>query len=129
VIADREHSIRADFGRLKEARDFAERAAEEFGLDEDDRYRVRLAVSEAVTNAIKHGSSSKADAVHIAVSEQAGALVIEVTDTGRFVPRVTRDGDVPEGGRGLEFMRLSMDEVDLRPGPDGTRVRLTKRRS
>jgi anti-sigma regulatory factor (Ser/Thr protein kinase) len=50
-----------------------------------------------------------------------------VVDTGRFVPRVTRRGEMPESGRGLEFMRLMMDEVDLRPGTDGTCLRLIKR--
>ena len=59
--------------------------------------------------------------------EEPGALVFEVIDTGRFVPRVTRRGDMPESGRGLEFMRLMMDEVDLQPGRDGTRLRLVKR--
>jgi serine/threonine-protein kinase RsbW len=125
----REHSMRADIGRLKEAREFADRAAAEFGFDEDGRYEVKLALSEAVTNAIEHGSSSPHDTVLIAVSEQAGALVFEVLDSGRFVPRMGRRGQMPEGGRGLEFMRLMMDEVALRPGRDGTQVRLVKRLS
>ena len=30
----REHSMQADLGRLKEARDFAARAAQDFGLNE-----------------------------------------------------------------------------------------------
>jgi hypothetical protein len=34
---------------------------------------------------------------------------------------------MPESGRGLEFMRLLMDEVDLDPGERGTRLRLVKR--
>ncbi|MGH2763604.1 MAG: ATP-binding protein [Thermoleophilaceae bacterium] len=123
----REHSMRADLGRLKEARDFADRAAAEFGFDEDARYQVRLALSEAVTNAIQHGSSSPDDPVRIVVAEESGALVFEVVDTGRFVPRVTRRGTMPESGRGLEFMRLMMDEVDLRPGIGGTLLRLAKR--
>ena len=84
-------------------------------------------MSEAVTNAIRHGSSSPADPVRIVVSEEAGALVFEVLDTGRFVPRVISRGEMPESGRGLEFMRLMMDEVDLRTGSDGTRLRLSKR--
>jgi hypothetical protein len=50
-----------------------------------------------------------------------------VLDTGRFVPRVTRRGDMPESGRGLEFMRLVMDDVELHPGNQGTRLRLVKR--
>ena len=123
----REHHINAELERIKEARDFAERAAAEFGFDADARYAVKLAMSEAVTNAIRHGSSSPADPVRIVVSEEAGALVFEVLDTGRFVPRVISRGEMPESGRGLEFMRLMMDEVDLRTGRDGTRLRLSKR--
>jgi anti-sigma regulatory factor (Ser/Thr protein kinase) len=123
----REHLIRADLRRLKEARDFAERAAAEFGFGADARHDVKLAVSEAVTNAIQHGSSSPDDPVHIAMAEESGALVIEVKDTGTFVPRVVRRGDLPEGGRGLEFMRVLMDEVDLRPGRRGTLLRMAKR--
>jgi anti-sigma regulatory factor (Ser/Thr protein kinase) len=123
----REYSIQADLNRLKEARDFGERVAEEFGLSPEARYQVKLALSEAVTNAIQHGSSSADSPIRIYFSGEAGALVIEVVDTGRFVPRVTRRGDMPEFGRGLEFMRLMMDEVDLQPGLDGTRLRLVKR--
>jgi anti-sigma regulatory factor (Ser/Thr protein kinase) len=123
----REHSIKAELGRLKEARDFAERVAAEFGFDAEARYAVKLAMSEAVTNAIQHGSSSPEDPIRIVVAEESGALVFEVLDTGRFVPRVTRGGRMPESGRGLEFMRLMMDEVDLRPGRDGTLLRLAKR--
>jgi anti-sigma regulatory factor (Ser/Thr protein kinase) len=126
-VTRREHSISADLGRLKEARDFGERAAAEFGLPEDACYEVKLALSEAVSNAIQHGSRSGDALILISVSGEAGALVIEVIDTGRFVPRVTRHGDLPESGRGLEFMRLMMDEVDLQPGSDGTRLRLVKR--
>jgi anti-sigma regulatory factor (Ser/Thr protein kinase) len=123
----REHQISADLGRVKEARDFAARVAGEFGFDADGRYEVKLAVSEAVTNAIQHGSSSRRDRVRIVATEEAGALVFEVLDSGRFVPRVIRGGDMAESGRGLEFMRLMMDEVDLRAGLEGTRLRLSKR--
>jgi stage II sporulation protein AB (anti-sigma F factor) len=123
----REHSIRADLARLKEARDFAERAAIAFGLSSEACYQVKLAVSEAVTNAIQHGSDSPDAPVRLEISEQPGALVIEVIDTGRFVPRVTRRGEMPESGRGLEFMGLMMDEVDLDPGAAGTRLRMVKR--
>jgi anti-sigma regulatory factor (Ser/Thr protein kinase) len=122
----REHSISADVSRLKEARDFAERAAREFGLGDEASYQVKLAISEAVTNAIQHGSSSPTDPIRIVVAEDAGALVFEVIDTGRFRPRVRR-GVLPESGRGLEFMRLLMDDVDLRPGLTGTLLRISKR--
>jgi anti-sigma regulatory factor (Ser/Thr protein kinase) len=128
IFEPREHAIRADVGRLKEARDFAEHAAAEFGFDEDARYQVKLAMSEAVTNAIQHGSSSPHDPIRIAVGAEGDALVFEVLDTGRFRPRVRRGGEIPESGRGLEFMRLVMDEVDVRAGTGGTLLRLVKRR-
>jgi anti-sigma regulatory factor (Ser/Thr protein kinase) len=123
----REHSMQADLDRLKEARDFADEAAAAFGFGSNARYEVKLAVSEAVTNAIQHGSRSPDDPIRIVASEESGALVFEVLDTGTFVPRVVRRGALPEGGRGLEFMRVLMDEVDLRPGRGGTLLRMAKR--
>jgi anti-sigma regulatory factor (Ser/Thr protein kinase) len=123
----REHSIRADLEQLKEARDFAERAAADFGFDNGACYDVKLAMSEAVTNAIRHGSSSPSDPIRILVLAEGPALVFEVLDTGRFVPRVMRRGELSESGRGLEFMRVLMDEVDLRPSKGGTLMRFIKR--
>jgi anti-sigma regulatory factor (Ser/Thr protein kinase) len=125
----REHSIHADLARLKEARDFAERAAVEFGLPSDACYQVKLALSEAVTNAIQHGSSSPHDPIRILVIAEGPTLVFEVLDTGRFRPRVRRRGELSESGRGLEFMRVLMDEVHLRPGSSGTLMRFIKRRA
>jgi serine/threonine-protein kinase RsbW len=123
----REYSIRADLGRLKEVRDFAVTAAAEFGFGAEALYDVKLAMSEAVTNAIKHGSRSPEDPVRIVATEESGALVFEVLDTGTFIPRVVRRGSMPESGRGLEFLRMLMDEVDLRPGRSGTLLRMAKR--
>jgi serine/threonine-protein kinase RsbW len=124
----REHLLQADLGFLKSARDFAERAAADFGLDGNACYDVKLAMSEAVTNAIQHGSSSPNDPIRIAALAEGPALVFEVLDTGRFRPRVSRRGELSESGRGLEFMRVLMDEVDLRPGAGGTLMRFIKRR-
>jgi anti-sigma regulatory factor (Ser/Thr protein kinase) len=128
VFKAREYSIRADVARLKEARDFAERAASEFGLDEDACYDVKVAMSEAVTNAIRHGSSSSNDQIRIVVTEKGGSLIFEVLDTGRFRPRLIRHGELSESGRGLEFMRRLMDEVDVLPGETGTLLRFAKYR-
>lgn len=124
----REYAIRAELAQLKEARDFAVTAAEDFGLGDEARYNVRLAMSEAVTNAIRHGSSSPQDVVRIVALVEGDLLVFEVLDSGRFVPRVARRGEMPVSGRGLEFMRRLMDEVDVQPGAHGTCVRFAKRR-
>ena len=120
--------MQADLERLKEARDFAGQAAADFGLNANACYEVKVAMSEAVTNAIQHGSSSPRDPIRIAVLAEGAALVFEVLDTGRFIPRVMRRGELSESGRGLEFMRVLMDEVDLRPVKGGTLMRFIKRR-
>ena len=124
----REHSMQADLGLLKEARDFAARAAQDFGLNEGACYDVKVAMSEAGTNAIQHGSNSPEDRIRIAIMAEGPALVFEVLDTGRFRPRVMRRGELSESGRGLEFMRVLMDEVDLQPTKGGTLMRFIKRR-
>jgi anti-sigma regulatory factor (Ser/Thr protein kinase) len=43
------------------------------------------------------------------------------------VPRVPVRGALPEQGRGLDFLRTVMDEVDIRSGSDGTLVRFVLR--
>jgi anti-sigma regulatory factor (Ser/Thr protein kinase) len=128
AFESRRHTISADVTRLKEARDFADRAAADFGFGEHERYAFKLAMSEGVTNAIRHGSSSSDDPIRLAVFHEGDVLVFEVLDTGRFIPRVPRRGRLPERGRGLEFVRQVMDEVDLRPGEEGTLLRFSKRR-
>jgi anti-sigma regulatory factor (Ser/Thr protein kinase) len=124
---ERAESIRADLRQLRDARAFAEGAVLDFGLDGDAAYRAKLAVSEAVANAVMHGSSSARDPIELTAVEENGALVFYVKDTGRFVPRVPARGELPERGRGLEFMRSVMDEVEIRPEADGTVLRLALR--
>ena len=123
----REHLIRADLARLKEARDWADLAAAECGFDGRTRYQLKLAMSEAVTNAIQHGSTSPEDRIGLAAMVEDGALAFYVKDSGCFVNRQAPTEDLPERGRGLDFMRRLMDEVELLPGDDGTLLRFCKR--
>ena len=119
--------IPADLSMLKDARDWAAGAAADFGLAEEERFQVRLATSEAVTNAILHGSGSGSDAVELGVHEEEGALVFEVRDAG------VSDGASPwaqalgDGGRGLELVGMIMDEVEFERSDDGSVLRFAKR--
>ena len=92
-------------------------------------YDVKLAMSEAVTNAIQHGSSSPSDPIEIVVAVERGALVFEVRDSGCLRPSVVHHDDFAESGRGLEVMRVLMDEVHLQQGDNGTLMRFAKRRA
>ena len=124
---DRDLRISADISLLKEAREWAGEAAANAGLDEDGCFQVKLAVSEAVTNAILHGSGSAEDLVELGVREEDNALVFEVRDTANRVPS-SEDWvkSVGEGGRGLELVSLMMDEVQLTRGDGGSVLRFSK---
>ncbi len=126
-FSERVLSLPADLSRLLEARRFAEEAAADFGFDEATQQQVKLAANEAVANAMEHGSRTPADEVALQAVEEEGALAIYIRDAGSFVPRMMHRGAMPERGRGLAFMDLLMDEVEVRPGSDGTEVRLVKR--
>jgi anti-sigma regulatory factor (Ser/Thr protein kinase) len=123
----RDMSLPADLRRLRQAREFAEEAAADFGFDEAVQQQIKLAANEAVANAMEHGSSRDGDEIVLRAVEEEGALAIYVKDLGSFVPRMLQRGAMPERGRGLAFMDLLMDEVEVRPGSGGTEVRLLKR--
>jgi serine/threonine-protein kinase RsbW len=124
-----EHSMTIDVNpeRLGEARDWAQRAAAEAGLDEADCYQVKLAVSEAVANAIQHGSPSSGDCIRIAAFESGGSLIFEVRDNGTFDAPLTPATIDDESGRGLELVTLMMDEVHISSTGEGSLLRFSKR--
>lgn len=129
AFAERTLQFPAQLGRLRDARRFVDEAAAAFGFGEGDRYAIRLAATEAITNAVQHGSAAEDDQVEVRAAREDDALVLYVSDTGRFVPRVSLPEELPERGRGLAFMTELMDEVEVRPGADGTVIRLLKRPS
>ncbi|HYI80616.1 MAG TPA: ATP-binding protein [Thermoleophilaceae bacterium] len=119
-------TIDADPERLGEAREWAHRAASQAGLDETDCYQVKLAVSEVVANAIQHGSKGRGDQIGIAAFEADGSLVFEVRDSGTFVAPMNRATIDDESGRGLELVKLMMDEVHISSTGDGSLMRFSK---
>jgi anti-sigma regulatory factor (Ser/Thr protein kinase) len=130
VLQLEQHLLRlpADPSQLTVARRFAEEAAERFGLDETDSYQFKLAVSEAVANAIEHGCPYPDGTIGVALFEDGDALTIEVSDCGHFTTDLAEQGSLPERGRGLAFMTVFVDELDILRGEDHTAVRLTKHR-
>jgi anti-sigma regulatory factor (Ser/Thr protein kinase) len=114
---------------LSEARAWAGATAEAFGLAEDACFDVQLAVSEAVTNAVIHGSASPTDPVDLEAREEGELLVFEVRDAGNKPRREDSFERVAEGGRGLALMALVMDDVLLSCSEGGGLLRFAKRRT
>jgi len=122
-------SIPARLERLHEVRDFVDRASGEAGFDEQARYEIKLAVNEAVTNAIRHGSQSADDLVRLEITDRGGELVFSVADSGLFVHRFQLPRELPERGRGLDFIAELMDGLEVRPEYEGTTIFFSKRSS
>ena len=125
---EREISIPAEPARLAEARSFATSAAAEMGFDEREQYLITTAANEAVSNAVEHGSASAADTVRLRVTVEGNDFALYVFDLGEDFRR--KEGPVDqaaERGRGLSFMDRLMDRVDVKPGSEGTVIRLSKK--
>jgi len=118
---------------LGDAREWAAAAAADFGMGDDEAFEVKLATSEAVTNAILHGSRSDTDQVSLQAHEEDDTLVFEVRDCGVDAsarPAVPSPVEgLAEGGRGLELVEMVMDEVELTRREEGSVLRYAKRRT
>jgi serine/threonine-protein kinase RsbW len=122
-----EMTIPADLSRLAEVRRFADRACRAYGFPPDVCYQVRLAMSEAVANAIEHGSTTPDDPIRLQVVHEGDALAFYVSDGGTFIEPAMVYGLMDERGRGLGFIELLMDDVAINPSPEGTVIRFAKR--
>jgi serine/threonine-protein kinase RsbW len=105
-------------GRLRATID---EVADEYGLPGDERFDLKLAATEALTNAFKSGSEGP---VRIRIVPRPGEIEVEVVDHGVFNPARGADR---EGGRGIPLMLALVDEVQFAATPSGTRVRVRKR--
>jgi serine/threonine-protein kinase RsbW len=120
-------SIPASLDRLHEVREFVDRATARAGFDAHSRYEIKLAVNEAVTNAIRHGSESLDDRVDVEITRRADGLTFCVADTGLFVHRFELPNHLPERGRGRSFIAELMDGLEVRPDYEGTTICFSKR--
>ncbi|MFK7789261.1 MAG: ATP-binding protein [Phycisphaeraceae bacterium] len=105
-------------------------ATEQHGY-KDSVFAVRLALDEALVNAVKHGNKSDPDkVVQVEFSIDADRIVIQVEDQGPgFVPDELPDPTAEENvgrphGRGVMLMRAYMTQVAF--NKRGNRVILTK---
>jgi anti-sigma regulatory factor (Ser/Thr protein kinase) len=124
---ERRLTIPAALSRLSEVRRFADGVAADSGFDRAALQQIKLAVHEAAANAIEHGSPSMSDTVELRAREEKDALAVYVADAGEFGARSPSPSPMEDRGRGLIFMGLLMDDVQVRPRAGGTIVRLSRR--
>ena len=94
---------------------------------------LKLAVTEACGNAVRHAYADGAGDVLVSYVVSDGELEMIVEDQGSgFEASEVVEHQPPapmEGGMGMSIIRAVVDELDVQPGADGrgTVVRMTKR--
>ena len=82
---------------------------------------VKIAVSEAVTNAIIHGYENKEDSVELCCDRDGQQLIVTVEDHGVGIadverarnPFYTTKPELERSGMGFTFMEAFMDKVEV----------------
>jgi serine/threonine-protein kinase RsbW len=103
------------------------------GLDSDTIGDLKLALTEAVSNSVRHAYDSPGEGqVEIRYELRSDRITVEVVDDGEgFDPdeAPSFDGDeLSEGGLGIAIIRTVADDVEIesRPGVRGSRLRFVK---
>jgi len=109
------------------AREFAAKLARKCGFSDDDIFDIKVAVSEALTNAILHGSPcGRNNFVQVVFLCNHRKMRIVIIDEGTFSPKNTVQQEEAECGRGLDLISYFMDFVSVNPSPSGTSVTMIK---
>ena len=106
--------------------------ARAYPVDADVLADLKLAITEACGNAVRHAYESEGGPVTVAFSVAGDRIEIVVEDRGTGISVAPGEQwempDEPSGGMGMAIIRTVVDELDVTPGPDGrgTIVRMTK---
>ncbi len=126
--------IPSDTAEARRVQDDIERTLKAFRFDDREIFSIKLALEEALVNAIKHGNQmDRAKSVQISYRITADRFDIHITDEGSgFDPEDVPDPMAAENlerpcGRGLLLMRHYMTEVTFHP--PGNRLSMSKVRS
>ena len=125
-------TIPSDFDRGREVQQRILDAVERHAFSSDAQFAIRLALEEALINAIKHGNKLDADKqVKIVARVTDEAAEIEIHDEGAGFDR----DDIPDptleenlakcSGRGVLLIEAYMSEAEWTDG--GRRLRMLKR--
>jgi serine/threonine-protein kinase RsbW len=100
-------------------------------VSDETLHDLKLALTEACTNSVKHAYGNGGGEVEILYELGPDRLVVEVGDMGSgFEPgevSPAHDSELEEGGLGIEIIRALADEVEIGPrGDGGSKLRFVK---
>jgi serine/threonine-protein kinase RsbW len=107
------------------------------GMDDDALADLKLAVTEACGNAVRHAYDAETGTVEVVYVVRDDRIELLVEDRGSGLGDAPADLELPtaadglepfEGGLGIAIIRAVVDELDVREGADGrgTVVHMTK---
>ena len=101
-------------------------------LPDDTLADLKLAITEACSNAVRHAYAEGEGHVAISFELRDDRLIVEVVDDGsgfELQEPEEESGDLSEGGLGIAIIRSIADEVEIGGGPAGrgSRLRFVKR--
>lgn len=100
-------------------------------FSDDDIEDIKLAIGEAATNAIRHGTSRDCHKIKIRFERGKDEMKVFVIDRGcGFDPESICSTPIDymcEGGRGIMFMKALMNKVRFSSQKPGTCVEMTKK--
>jgi len=124
--------VPADVNSLSGVREEVGELVAPLGFPEAEIFDIKVALGEALANALRHGRPEIGDErVSLGIEAYGDRLVLEVTDNGVGFDGTAANVDdlYAPSGRGVMFMHALMDRVDFDAAPGGgTVVRLTKHR-
>jgi len=127
------YTLESSLDSVNKVEQTAEQMAKKAGIDEDEIFKITMAVREAAVNAVLHGNSYDPEKRITASFENTGdALVIRIADQGKGLdPQTLPDPLAPENllrgsGRGIFLIRSFMDEVHFKQLHPGTELTLIK---
>lgn len=127
----KEIRIPAEVSRLASVRESVCEMIAPLGFSNAAVFDIKVALGEALANAVRHGSEGSIGEVGVSVHGYDDKVVIDVTDAGSGFDgqHVCSDDLYASGGRGIMFMRALMDHVEFTPSSmGGTIVTLVKHR-
>lgn len=115
----------ADSGNLDIIRKFIAGISENMGFNDEEVYKIELAVDEACANVIKHAyltNSKREPIINIEAQEKNDRIEIVISDKGKgFDPSKVKKPEIEEymkkmkrGGLGIYLIKELMDKVSFR---------------
>ena len=127
-------SAEADFPSVRLLAAACHGVLAEWGLCEERRSLLELAVVEAATNVVRHAYGGRGGRVDVELAREGNAIDLSVVDSGASFdptrvppPREPDPADPstwPEGGMGLPIIRASCDELRYRSEEGRNRLTL-----